>query len=81
MSRGYRDLLIEQKGAGLIRPGKRSLLHRVGFLLRAGSRDDRAYRAGKYLESRRQGGGFGKPGAKRRRMSPGYSNVYTNRTR
>lgn len=84
MSRGYRDFIVEQKGGGLLAPGKRSFGHRLGFLLRSTGGDAQAAKVGKYLEGRRTGGGFGKfgkAGAKRRRVSPGYNSVYTNRTR
>lgn len=80
----YRGPLTEEKGGGLLRGGKRSLMHRVGFLMRSTSGDAQVAKVGKYLEGRRTGGGFGKfgkAGTKRRRVSPGYNSVYTNRTR
>lgn len=84
MSRDFRTLLIEEKGGGLLKTGKRPLLQRVGFLLRSTGGDSQAAKVGTYLESRRNGGGFGKFGKagnlKRRRVGT-YDNVYTNRDR
>lgn len=60
--------------AGLITPGKRPLLHRVGFLLRAG-KSDRHASIGRYLESRKRGLGYG-PKGKRRRRTGTYTGVY-----
>lgn len=60
--------------AGLIKPGKRPLLHRVGFLLSTG-KNDRKAAIGRYLESRKRGKGFG-PRGRRRARTGTYSGVY-----
>lgn len=60
--------------AGLITPGKRSLLHRVGFLLSTG-KSDRKANIGRYLEGRKRGLGYG-PKGKRRRRTGTYTGVY-----
>lgn len=60
--------------AGLIKPGKRPLLHRVGFLLSTG-KNDRKAAIGRYLESRKRGKGFG-PRGRRRARTGTYTGVY-----
>jgi hypothetical protein len=60
--------------AGLIKPGKPSLLRRVGFLLSTGS-NERNYKVGRYLEGRKAGKGFG-PKGKRRARTGTYTGVY-----
>lgn len=60
--------------AGLIKPGKPSLLRRVGFLLSTGS-NERNYKIGRYLEGRKAGKGFG-PKGKRRARTGTYTGVY-----
>lgn len=60
--------------AGLIKPGKRPLLHRVGFLLSSG-KNDRKAAIGRYLESRKRGKGFG-PRGRRRARTGTYTGVY-----
>lgn len=66
-------LYAEIEKAGLIRPGKRPLLHRVGFLL--STMNDRKQRIGRYLEGRKRGLGYG-PKGKRRRRTGTYTGVY-----
>lgn len=66
------DAAIEK--AGLIKPGKPSLLRRVGFLLSTGS-NERNYKIGRYLEGRKAGKGFG-PKGKRRARTGTYTGVY-----
>jgi hypothetical protein len=68
--KGYRRVFK----AGLIRPGKRPLLHRIGFLLSTG-KSDRKAAIGRYLEGRKAGLGFG-PKGKRRRRTGNYTGVY-----
>lgn len=60
--------------AGLIKPGKPSLLRRVGFLLSTGS-NERNYKVGRYLEGRKAGKGYG-PKGKRRARTGTYTGVY-----
>lgn len=69
------DLLEDAiEKAGLIKPGKPSLLRRVGFLLSTGS-NERNYKIGRYLEGRKAGKGFG-PKGKRRARTGTYTGVY-----
>lgn len=60
--------------AGLIKPGKPSLMRRVGFLLSTGS-NERNYKIGRYLEGRKAGKGYG-PKGKRRARTGTYTGVY-----
>lgn len=69
------DLLEDAiEKAGLIKPGKPSLLRRVGFLLSTVS-NERNYKIGRYLEGRKAGKGFG-PKGKRRARTGTYTGVY-----
>lgn len=60
--------------AGLIKPGKPSLMRRIGFLLSTGS-NERNYKIGRYLEGRKAGKGYG-PKGKRRARTGTYTGVY-----
>ncbi|MCL4715479.1 MAG: hypothetical protein KJZ75_11260 [Hyphomonadaceae bacterium] len=60
--------------AGLIRSGKPPLHRRIGFLLST-NRNERNYKIGRYLESRKAGKGFGPKGKRRARVG-NYSGVY-----
>lgn len=66
------SLYDQIRKAGLLRPGKPSLLRRVGFLLSTGS-NERNYKVGRYLEGRKRGKRI--PGTKRPRTGR-YTNVY-----
>ncbi len=72
------DVLYEEIAkAGLIKPGKPSLVKRIGFLAStmSGARGDRNSKIGRYLESRKQGRGYGAPGKRRARKGT-YTGVY-----
>lgn len=60
--------------AGLIKPGKRHILRRIGFLISAGQ-NPRKHAIGRYLESRKRGKGYG-PKGKRRARTGTYTGVY-----